>query len=272
TLIYQVLPYIVVLGVSTVGYLIANHFVMAYLGIESKNHALNMMTWQSSGFKVGMYSLLKTLRNVVFRPNEPTQYLAYNFGVLIATLLLIPVSIRFLLKRKKNHLTAFLALTTLFVGGFGMIIALAGLPTLRSMAPQFPFLAAFLFFYSSLYYRHRYMKTLIFILVLFFGFVQYKDSSNLLFSEDMTYEEDQRKMIQIDQTIKNLKLENAPSYKLIIVGTSPPKNKFNLSAHADLVGVSMFSFAYSNDMGSYYVNANIISMMDILGMHYESPT
>ena len=116
------------------------------------------------------------------------------------------------------------------------------------------------------------MKTLIFILVLFFGFVQYKDSSNLLFSEDMTYEEDQRKMIQIDQTIKNLKLENAPSYKLIIVGTSPPKNKFNLSAHADLVGVSMFSFAYSNDMGSYYVNANIISMMDILGMHYESPT
>ncbi|MGX6978240.1 glucosyltransferase domain-containing protein [Vagococcus elongatus] len=271
-LFYRCLPYVLILLISVASYFVFDKLLLNYLALESKQHAENMMIWKSAGFKEGIVSLRMVLQDIIFKPNDLRRYLVYNFGFLATILLLIPLMGKFLLAKNKYFLTTLVCLVTLFVGGLGVAIAMGALPTPRSMAPQFPFLLAFLFFYISLCYKNKYLKIFIIGLVLFFGVTQFKTSSNSLFSEQMTYEEDERKMIQIDQSIKNLQLENADSYKLIIIGTSPSTNKFNLNIFSDLVGLSMFQFGESEQVGSYYITLNIISIMDSLGMSYNNPT
>ncbi|WP_265458430.1 glucosyltransferase domain-containing protein [Enterococcus sp. HY326] len=271
-MLFQVLPFVLILIISTGSYFVANNLVLSYLGIESKNHSMGMMVWPTLGFKQGMVSLLKAMRDIVFLPNDSTRYLMYNYGVLISTILLIPVAIMFILKKGKNILVAFISIMTIYVMGFGIILATGTLPTPRSMAPQFPFLIAFLFFFISLFIEKKQFKVLFAMVIIFMGCSQFKTSSNLLFSEEMTFQEDQRKVLEVNQAINNLQLENTSSYKLVIIGTSSPQNIFTIPVYNELIGVSMFQFAWSDDLGSYYINDNIISILNIMGNKYETPT
>ncbi|MBL1229654.1 glucosyltransferase domain-containing protein [Enterococcus sp. BWB1-3] len=272
TLFKRSLPYIIVLAVSTILYFVADKIVGTILEIPRRGRALGMIVWDDLSIKEGVISLLKAMRNIVFLTSDIHSKPTYSYSILIAVILLLPIAVLFLKKRDKNRLTAFICMTTILVSGFGVVIAMGTNPLPRSMVPQYPFVAAFLLFYASLFYQRKVLKRIVLVIVLLLTFSQIKTTSNLLFSEQMTFEEDQRKMIQIDQVIKNLELENASSYKLVIIGTSPSENMFNIQGNNELVGVSMFQFGASPNLGSYDVNANVMEIMKIMGMTYQSPS
>lgn len=79
------------------------------------------------------------------------------------------------------------------------------------------------------------------------------DLVNLLASEQATFDEDYRKIVAIDQKIKTLPLTQNSSYKLVIIGNSPSKNKFNLSVYNELVGVLLFEFGGSSTIEALVV-------------------
>ena len=62
-------------------------------------------------------------------------------------------------------------------------------------------------------------------IVLLLTFTQVKMSSNLVVAEDAIFREDQQKIQLIYQAVENLQLENKSDYKLMIIGSSPAKNK-----------------------------------------------
>ena len=77
----------------------------------------------------------------------------------------------------------------------------------------------------------------------------------------------EQKIQLIYRAVENLQLENKSDYKLMIIGSSPSKNKQRFGNFGDLVGVSMFEFG-----GTYAISTNIVSIMENMGMSYQSPT
>lgn len=161
-----------------------------------------------------------------------------------------------------------LLLFLLFLAGLGIVIASGTLPTPRSMVPQYPFLIAFIVFYLSILVDNDKLITNVILgIVLLLTFTQVKMSSNLVVAEDAIFREDQQKIQLIYQAVENLQLENKSDYKLMIIGSSPAKNKQRFGNFGDLVGVSMFEFG-----GTYAISTNVVSIMENMGMSYQSPT
>ena len=134
--------------------------------------------------------------------------------------------------------------------------------------PQYPFLIAFIAFYLSILVDNDKLITNVILgIVLLLTFTQVKMSSNLVVAEDAIFREDQQKIQLIYQAVENLQLENKSDYKLMIIGSSPAKNKQRFGNFGDLVGVSMFEFG-----GTYAISTNVVSIMENMGMSYQSPT
>lgn len=271
TLLLLVLPFVVMLFLSTIFYFLLNKLILFYLGIPNANHSTDMMAWQNLGLKQGLISTYHSLSDIILKPKDPTRVFIYNFSSLVAIIVSIIIIIRQFILDKKSAISVLICFLTLFISGFGIVLATATVPLPRTMVPQFPFILSFIFFYAALTIESKYFKSLLYLLIIFFSFSQLKLSSNLLQSEQMTFQEDQRKMQKIDQLITNLQLENASNYKLIIIGSSNSKNSFNLNVYNELIGCSMFQFGKNDALGSFYINENIISLMRINGMIYQYP-
>lgn len=270
-LLKMVLPYLLVFFISIALYFILDKLVCFITEIPRQGHSTDMMVWPRVSLQEGIDSLLNALSGIIFSPVSTQQYV-YNFGMLIGIILMIFASVK-IMKAKASSLSVLLScIFVLMISAFGIVVAVGGVPLPRSMAPQFPFVVSFLFFYGSLFIKRKEMKYFIFIIGSVLTFSQIRTTSNLLLSEQMTFEEDQRMMVQIDQAVKDLNLENSSSYHLMIMGTSQSENKFNLQAFSELIGVSLFQFGYSDEAGSYFINDNVLVMMNIMGMSYLRPT
>lgn len=266
------IPYITSLLISLVVFTLLDKLIGWLLNIPRQGHETAMMLWLKAPFKESIISLLKSLKKVILMPNFGNQTNVYTYGLLFGLLLMIIVLGKLLLAKNKNFITVFICFAVLLISGLGMILATATTPVPRSMVPQFPFMVAFLVFYSSLFFDKKLWNYLIFFMVAIFTFNQVKISSNLVVAEQMTFEEDQRTIMRIVSAIDDLHLKKPSSYRLMIIGNAESKNKFNLRGYNELVGLSMFKFGVSPEPGSYFMNDNILVIMDIMGIHFERPT
>lgn len=271
---FKALPYIFILFLALITYFGLDKLIGWYFGIARRGHEAETIIWGKLPLKDSLHVFLSSLRNVIFSPyvENPGIGIVYKYGFFIASILIIMVILKMIISKYKNTFYIVLSLGILVLSGLALIFVTGNLPVPRSMVPQYPFMLAFLFFYASLFFNKKLGKALLVVGVLFVTFSQVKTSSNLVMSEQMTFEEDQRKIMEINQAINNLGLENQESYKLMIVGCRPPKNRFAITPFNELIGVSMFQFGYSSEVGAYYVNVSILSIMNMMGMPYQVPS
>lgn len=271
-LIKSAFPYIITLVTSIVLVTLIDRLVLKILQIPRLSHETAMMLWFKVPFKDAVISLLKSLKRVILMQNHPSQTNVYTFGFLFGIILMLVVLIKLLLSKNKNFISLLVCFATLTLSGVGIIFATATVPVPRSMVPQFPFMVAFLIFYSSLFFNKKVLNYCIVIVVAIFTINQVKTSSNLVAAEQMTFEEDQRTIMRIASAVDNLKLENPSSYYLMIIGSSDSKNQFNLQAQNELVGLSLFKFGLTGEGSAFHINNNILDIMKIMGLRFRFPS
>lgn len=254
-------------------YLLMDKLLLNYYHLTSTTHAVDMVKWFSMPFSQSFELFLTSLYNVIFNPGKNSGLLYYNHSTTLLFILLtyciavIFIRYRFLL------IPTVISTVVFIVSGIGIIIATAAVDLPRTMVPQFPFMVGIGILWGITFINKQRVKTILILLIAFFSFIQIKDSSNLVVSEKMTFEEDYVKMIEIDSAIKNLHVTDLNSKKVVITGFSTSKNKFNVSYPTELVGVSMFQFGYSDDpkVNAFYSAANVLSIMKSFGMEYNIP-
>ncbi|MHC5228182.1 glucosyltransferase domain-containing protein [Enterococcus sp. LJL99] len=271
-LVKVAIPYVATAITSLILYILVDKLVGKLLNVPRLGHESAMMLWFKVPFKEAFISLLKSLKRVILMPNFGNQANVYTFGLLFGIVLMIIILIRLAITKNKNLIAVTICFFTLLFSGLGMIFATATTPLPRSMVPQFPFMVAFLLFYASLFFNKKVLNYTIVIMVAVFSFNQVKTSSNLVVSEQMTFEEDQRTIMRIVSAVDDLHLENPSSYHLIILGSSSSKNAFNLSVQNELVGLSMFKFGLSGDGSAYHITNGILEIMRIMGINFKSST
>ena len=264
-LIVKAFPSVLVLLLGIACYWLLDKLIVFALKTTHANHSLGMITWFDKSFVDGLSSL-----RVAFTSMFPTlgdTPNIYGFSFIVVMLFAFLILIIYFYKRYDVKICSLL-LFLLFFAGLGIVIASGTLPTPRSMVPQYPFLIAFIAFYLSILIDNDKLITNVILgIVLLLTFTQVKMSSNLVVAEDAIFREDQQKIQLIYQAVENLQLENKSDYKLMIIGSSPAKNKQRFGNFGDLVGVSMFEFG-----GTYAISTNIVSIMENMGMSYQSPT
>ena len=271
-LIKSAIPYVVTALTSMILYILLDKLVGKLLNVPRLGHESAMMLWGKVPFKEAFISLLKSLKRVILMPNFGNQINVYTFGLLFGIVLMFIVLIKLAITKNKNLFSVIICFLTLLISGLGMILATASTPVPRSMVPQFPFMVAFLMFYASLFFNKKVLNYTIVIMVMVFSFNQAKNSSNLVVAEQMTFEEDQRKIARIVSAVDGLHLENPSSYHLIILGSSSSKNAFNLTTQNELVGLSMFKFGLGGDGNAYNITNGILEIMRISGINFKSST
>ena len=264
-LIVKAFPSVLVLLLGIACYWLLDKLIVFALKTTHANHSLGMITWFDKSFVDGLSSLRVAFTSMFPTLGETPNI--YGFSFIVAILFVFLILIIYFYKRYDVKICSLL-LFLLFLAGLGIVIASGTLPTPRSMVPQYPFLIAFIAFYLSILVDNDKLITNVILgIVLLLTFTQVKMSSNLVVAEDAIFREDQQKIQLIYQAVENLQLENKSDYKLMIIGSSPAKNKQRFGNFGDLVGVSMFEFG-----GTYAISTNVVSIMENMGMSYQSPT
>lgn len=264
-LIVKAFPGVLVLLLGIACYWLLDKLIVFALKTTHANHSLGMITWFDKSFVDGLSSLRVAFTSMFPTLGETPNI--YGFSFIVAILFAFLILIIYFYKRYDVKICSLL-LFLLFLAGLGIVIASGTLPTPRSMVPQYPFLIAFIAFYLSILVDNDKLITNVILgIVLLLTFTQVKMSSNLVVAEDAIFREDQQKIQLIYQAVENLQLENKSDYKLMIIGSSPAKNKQRFGNFGDLVGVSMFEFG-----GTYAISTNVVSIMENMGMSYQSPT
>lgn len=264
-LIVKAFPSVLVLLLGIACYWLLDKLIVFALKTTHANHSLGMITWFDKSFVDGLSSLRVAFTSMFPTLGETPNI--YGFSFIVAILFAFLILIIYFYKRYDVKICSLL-LFLLFLAGLGIVIASGTLPTPRSMVPQYPFLIAFIVFYLSILVDNDKLITNVILgIVLLLTFTQVKMSSNLVVAEDAIFREDQQKIQLIYQAVENLQLENKSDYKLMIIGSSPAKNKQRFGNFGDLVGVSMFEFG-----GTYAISTNVVSIMENMGMSYQSPT
>lgn len=264
-LIVKAFPSVLVLLLGIACYWLLDKLIVFALKTTHANHSLGMITWFDKSFVDGLSSLRVAFTSMFPTLGETPNI--YGFSFIVAILFAFLILIIYFYKRYDVKICSLL-LFLLFLAGLGIVIASGTLPTPRSMVPQYPFLIAFIAFYLSILVDNDKLITNVILgIVLLLTFTQVKMSSNLVVAEDAIFREDQQKIQLIYQAVENLQLENKSDYKLMIIGSSPAKNKQRFGNFGDLVGVSMFEFG-----GTYAISTNVVSIMENMGMSYQSPT
>lgn len=261
-----------VLGI--IFYFVINYYTLRYLNITQVSHATNMIYWFSAPIGDSLHRLVVTLFNIFIRPGINSGLPYYNYLSLIMLVCILLSLYKVFRTRKDLVLQTIFTVLVLLSTGLGIVLITASADLPRTMVPQFPFMIAIGIYWSMVILDNKKFKIAILCLLLFFTCIQFRDSSNLVVSEKMTFDEDYTRMIEIDMAIKNLELNNYSDKKVILTGYSLSKNKFNIGYFGELVGVSMFNFAFSSDskLHSYYVGDNILIIMDAFGMKYNKPS
>lgn len=255
-------------------YIIVNFLVLRYCNITQVSHATNMIYWTSAPLSESLKKLFKTLMYLFFKPGIKSGFPFYNYLPLIMLLCMFLSLYKLFLKRKDLFLQAIFSSAVLCSSGLGIVLITAAADLPRTMVPQFPFMIAIGIYWSMMIFNNNKLHTTLLMLLCFFTCLQVRDSLNLVVSEKMTFEEDYVRMVEIDMAIKDLHLSDDYKKKVVLTGNIPSKNRFNIGYPNELVGVSMFNFAFSSDnqIHSYYVGDNILIIMDTFGMKYNKPT
>lgn len=263
-MILKGIPEIIILLLGIIFYWIVDKLVVSFFHLSHANHSTGMINWLNVPFRDGVNSLMTAFASMFpIVSNTPN---IYGYSLLL-TLILAIIILSIFVHRKYNFVIITISLLLLIISGLGILIASGILPSPRSMVPQYPFMVCFVFFYTSLITKNKFINRTIILFTILLSFTQVRTASNLVMTEDSIFKEDQRKIQLIYQTIESLQLENKSNYKLMIVGSSPAKNKQIIGRFGDLVGISMFEFG-----GNYSMSTNIVAIMENMGMSYTSPS
>ncbi len=265
-LLKLVTPYIMILFTSLIGYFVLNKVIQNYYNVPASSYLRDQSLWGTMPFKTVLLHLLGGLKVVIFPAKGD---LIYNYLLLVSLILSLFVLIIQYLRHLKSKLSFFIALCTLFLSIFIMIFVAGKAPNARTLVPVYPFVVAIVVFVDSLYFTKRIGKIVLIGITAFYTFSQVNLTTNLLFADQMKYEEDQRKIERITTSIDNLGLNHPENYKLMFVGVWPSQSSLILTS--DMLGLSMFQFGqFTGD--SYASTINILKIMQTMGIQYQAMT
>lgn len=260
------LPYILILLISLIGYFALNRAIQIHYQVPASSYLVDQSLWGKTSLHKLIPSLFGGLKMAILPLKGD---LTYNY-LLIVGLILLLITIIFQFIRGLGSKFCFLLTTgTLLLSSILMILVAGQLPNARTLVPVYPFVAVVAIFVSSLYFEYRVINLVFALLTIFFTWQQINLTTNLLYADQMRYEEDQRKIERINNQIDGLHLAHPENYKLMLVGIWPTQTTATLTS--DMLGLSLFQFGQFTG-NSYAATLNILDIMQTMGLHYQTVT
>lgn len=261
-----VLPNIFTFSFSLLAYLIFNKFMQAHYDVISSSYLSNQSQWGKLPITKILPTLFASLKNIIIPSNDS---LTYNYILIFGLLFILIVILLQFIRKFQLKLNFILGMCFLLLSGLAMVFVTIGIPTARAMVPAYPFLVAAIFFVCGLYLNLNIGKGMLTLLVGVYTVTQIITTTNLYYSDQMKFEEDQRRIAEINYKINTLGLKNQSTYKIMLVGNLP-SNESSIITN-DIIGLSMFKFGdFTGD--SYAITENIRLFMQTMGIKYQYMT
>lgn len=259
----KLLQYIFVFFLASIAYIIFKKLALVHYDLKESHYLSNLTLWGRLPVSSVYRSITGVLQKVVFPSNESTPY---NYLFIISFLFICSIWVCFFLKKVPGKFLFILCGLVLNFSALVMIFVYGTSPAYRSMVPSYCFVCAANIFLCSLYTNKKSFMVGLTLFVALYTFKQANTTSNLLISDQVRFDEDNRKVEAINNQLNNLGLKDSQNYKLMLTGFSPSRS--NLSLPEGMVGKSMFQFGdFTGD--SYAVSQNIVSLMRTRGIIYQ---
>lgn len=256
-------PYILILIISYTFTKLFIKVVNMISGLTSANILNQAQTWGKLPNMEILHRIYNDIKNVVIPSGN--YFFNYSFFFIIICILLI--SFVQLAKREKNLTLITFSLFILFLLPFVMTFYLGWSGAIRAQMPLYQIVVGFLFYYSFENITNNYFKILFFAFTSIFTFQQIQNSSNLLMSEHMRYQEDVSTLKEIDSRINNLGISDKSKYSICFVGTKSINNPLNI--RGETLGISLFELGVTQTNTS---TGRATELLNILGKPYVKPT
>lgn len=262
-----ILPYIFVFITGLVSSQILNKIMMKIDHVTRTEYLSGRIVWGEKPLSEILHSIGSGIFVKVF-PTNAELFITPFLGIELC-LLVLAIIIMFVKKTPHILLTTF-HLAVFFITPFAILILQGGtVVNPHSQVPTYPYVLAILLLVLFLLINPRLKIVTGFLtaLTVCFLFLQTRTTSNILYSDQMKFEEDTRMTERIIGQIDSLQLKDQSEYSIIFIGAQQSKNLFNLPT--DMMGLSIYMFGSFAPMS---VSASVNDFMDTLGYKFQKPT
>lgn len=232
------------------------------LHIPKNAYLSDMIRWGKYPIRENIQFILNYISEVL----NPSESKLFTHIFVLGIMMSLAVIIRMLLAKKKNSFYMLFFILGITMTPFAIAFVQGGRPSAREEVPTLPMaiVALILFFMVSIRKTALFKAAL--CVVLYFSLRQFQQTTNLLFSDQMRYENDLRFTASIVAEINNLALENTSSYKLLIFGN----REFNssLAQRGEMLSNSFYVFG-GNTLATSHV---VLMYYNTLGIYFDYPT
>ncbi|CAD5900162.1 conserved membrane hypothetical protein [Carnobacterium maltaromaticum] len=262
-----ILPYISAFVIGLISSQLFNKLMMRLDNVTETQYLNGRITWGEKPILEIINSIWNEISVQVFPPiTDPFMTSLLGIELVLLIIVLTIMSIR---KKPYIFLTLFHYMA-LFVVPFAILILQGGtLVNPHSQVPTYPYVLAIILVSLFILIDPKFKSISYFItaIAILFLFLQVRTTSNLLFSDQMKFEEDIRVTQRLVNQIDSLQLENQSDYSLLLVGGRYSKN---LSTEpANIMGLSLYVYGSFSPLA---VSKNVINFMNTLGYTFQDPT
>ncbi|MDM8214519.1 glucosyltransferase domain-containing protein, partial [Enterococcus hirae] len=262
-----ILPYIFVFIAGLISSQILNKVMMSIDHVTKTEYLSGRIVWGEKPLSEILHSIGNGIFSKVF-PTSAELFITPFLGIELC--LLVVVLIVMIIKRTPHTLLTTFHLSVFFITPFAILILQGGtVVNPHSQVPTYPYVLAILLLTLFLLVdsKLKIMTYLLTTMTICFLFLQTRSTSNVLFSDQMKFEEDIRMTERIIGQIDSLQLKNQNEYSIILIGAQQSKNLFNQPK--DMMGLSIYMFGSFAPMS---ISNNVYGFMSTLGYQFQQPT